>query len=150
MPLVRAIYFSTRPSDRDPQTDLDDITASCLRNNTAVALTGCLLRVGQTYLQCLEGRRRAVNALLDTISRDPRHVDMTITSLEDVDERLFAGWTMAKPDSERVFDLIDRFAVDHVFVPTDHRGSTFKRIFEEVATWLPKSQSSPSLTWDVA
>ena len=45
-------------------------------------------------MQVLEGGRDEVNALYDTIVRDPRHERIVLLHYEEVPERHFAGWTM--------------------------------------------------------
>jgi hypothetical protein len=66
----------------------------CHRNNPGRDLTGMLLHGNGTFLQVLEGEDAIVDALIDTISRDPRHTDMRIVRREPITTRQYADWSM--------------------------------------------------------
>lgn len=64
-------------------------------NNRTIDVTGVLISAGEYFFQILEGEPETVNRLVEKISRDPRHCDVTILSVENAcEERLFTDWNM--------------------------------------------------------
>jgi hypothetical protein len=57
-------------------------------------VTGCLLSGSNSFLQLLEGPRQTIDRLYVTISADSRHKNVVMLTDEDIDERLFASWSM--------------------------------------------------------
>jgi hypothetical protein len=53
-----------------------------------------LLYGNGTFLQVVEGEAAVVDALLDKISRDPRHTGMKILRREAIDARQYPDWSM--------------------------------------------------------
>lgn len=53
-------------------------------------------------MQLLEGGRSAVNATYAKILRDPRHHDVELLLYDEIAERKFASWTMARANLEKV------------------------------------------------
>jgi hypothetical protein len=108
MKLVRLIYASNlvEPLSR---TSIQQILASSLRRNNALAITGYLCVSNAHALQCLEGPRDAVNGLYNLVAADKRHHDVTLLRYVEPWRRLFPVWDMgftpdlsqAAPDSSR-------------------------------------------------
>jgi NADH dehydrogenase FAD-containing subunit/uncharacterized membrane protein YphA (DoxX/SURF4 family)/class 3 adenylate cyclase len=64
-------------------------------NNRKMDVTGTLISVRDYFFQILEGEEATVDQLIEKISRDPRHSDVTILSSETgCEERLFTEWGM--------------------------------------------------------
>lgn len=92
MILTRLVYYSQRnPSER---LNVDDLIASCRRNNARSFITGMLHYNGDHFLQVLEGGRAEVSAIYHRIARDPRHSNIILISSQDVRERMFPTWSM--------------------------------------------------------
>jgi Sensors of blue-light using FAD len=91
--LVRLLYASHATATVTAAV-LDAILAKCREHNPASGITGLLCHGGDVYMQVLEGGRDAVNALYNTIVRDPRHQGIVLLHYAEVPERHFAGWTM--------------------------------------------------------
>jgi hypothetical protein len=72
------------------------------KNNGPREITGMLLYSDGNFLQVLEGPDAAVEQLLETITRDPRHKGMMELLRGDLTERQFPDWTMG---FHRVSDL---------------------------------------------
>lgn len=70
------------------------LVTQCHRNNSGKGLTGMLLHGNGTFLQVLEGEASVVDALLETIGRDPRHTNMKTLRREDINARQYADWSM--------------------------------------------------------
>lgn len=92
MILSQLIYFSEK-RDLGPG-GVAAILDSARRENERRHLTGALI-FNQTYfLQCLEGGRKAITETFSKIAKDPRHDDITLISVHDIDVRDFPDWTM--------------------------------------------------------
>lgn len=92
MALCQLIYCSQK-RDLGPggiQSILDVSRESNLRNE----LTGALLFNQDSFLQVLEGSRQQVTDKFRRIAADPRHGNVMLTAVYDVQERDFPGWTM--------------------------------------------------------
>jgi hypothetical protein len=64
-------------------------------NNRKVDVTGVLICAGDYFFQILEGEETIVDQLLEKISHDHRHNEITILSSEyECEERLFSDWDM--------------------------------------------------------
>jgi hypothetical protein len=77
------------------QAQIAQILASARRNNAAHGVTGALLFSDGCFAQVLEGRREDVEGVFETIQCDPRHCDVTILHLHEVERRSFGAWSMA-------------------------------------------------------
>jgi hypothetical protein len=97
-PLYSLAYFSRNALEgQGPvvQTQIAQILASARRNNAAVEVTGALLFSDGCFAQVLEGRRSDVESVFENIQCDPRHCDVTILHLHEVERRSFGEWSMA-------------------------------------------------------
>lgn len=99
--LVRLLYAS-RAAAAVTQEITDSIMASARRHNPELGITGVLCHGGDVYMQVLEGGRAEVNALYNTIVRDPRHREVMLLYYVEVSERHFAHWTMGQVNLTKV------------------------------------------------
>ena len=90
--LKRVIYVSEKTDSSD--ASLAQIIDSSTKNNPETGVTGCLLSGSNSFLQLLEGPRQRIDSLYVTINADSRHKNVVILTDEDIDERLFASWSM--------------------------------------------------------
>jgi hypothetical protein len=91
--LFRAVYVSAASHDLTDE-ELAAILDVSRRNNAARGVTGALAYHDLAFVQVLEGPEAAVEALLATIARDPRHTEVTVCDRARVDERAFGAWSM--------------------------------------------------------
>ena len=91
--LFRAVYVSAASCDLT-DGELAAILDVSRRNNAARGITGALAYYDRAFVQVLEGPEAAVEALLVTIARDPRHTEVTVCDRARVDERAFGAWSM--------------------------------------------------------
>ena len=91
--LFRAIYVSAASHDLTDGA-LAAILDVSRRNNAAQGVTGALAYHDRAFVQVLEGPEAAVEALLATIARDPRHTSVTVCDRARVDGRAFGAWSM--------------------------------------------------------
>ena len=92
MELHRIIYTS-RPFGFDSAM-LNGILADARRANERDAITGALICRDDIYIQWLEGPRDAVQASVERIKRDDRHLDLKLHVSKPVPERVFGAWAM--------------------------------------------------------
>jgi hypothetical protein len=106
--LFSLAYFSRNSIDGNAETMQDElaaILASARRKNALHGVTGALIFSDGCFAQVLEGAREDVEQVFETIQCDPRHSDVTIMHLHEVEERSFGAWSMA-------FGGIDGVSVD--------------------------------------
>ncbi len=98
------------------QTDEPAAAAAILgvarRRNSAGGVTGALAHSSTWFAQVLEGSLADIESTFGRISRDQRHSDVRVMTVEEVREREFAAWAMAEagraPDA-----LLDHAAAIH-------------------------------------
>ncbi len=107
-PLFSLAYFSHNAIDGTPdemQAAIGNILAAARRNNARHGVTGALIFSDGCFAQVLEGAREEVEAVFETIQCDPRHSDVTILHLHQIEQRSFGDWSMA-------FGGIDGVSID--------------------------------------
>ncbi len=90
----RLIYSSAATAEMG-LSELETMLAQSRARNTLRDVTGVLVYVDGVFLQILEGERDAVGALMEKISRDPRHRDLKVFHEEEIEKRTFGSWRMA-------------------------------------------------------
>lgn len=115
-PLLRLVYLSTATPGNDRDTTEAILQASSIHNPLS-SITGVLCSSVSHFLQVIEGPEREVISLYDRVAKDPRHKDPVLLSIELVNGRLFAGWSMAhiegyRPAAELYRTLLPRRHVD--------------------------------------
>ncbi len=93
MPLIRLIYASVAREDVDFDV-LSNILDHADRANASQHITGALLFTNGHFLQILEGKRAAVNALYLRIAADRRHHTPEILDCTQISARRFGDWSM--------------------------------------------------------
>lgn len=103
--LVRLIYVSIMTVDCDTQA-LEDILKVSRANNAKRLITGMLCYDPAFFMQCIEGPREAINGLYTEISRDKRHMNLTLLEYVDVSQRLFGDWSMGFIPSGQIDKIV--------------------------------------------
>ncbi len=94
MSIYQLVYASR------PRTLFDGLRLAALmyrarEHNAHAGISGVLLYSGEVFVQCLEGDRETVEALMRRIEVDPRHGDIVRLYACEVDcERHFRNWSM--------------------------------------------------------
>lgn len=93
---VSLLYFS-RSNLRLPDEAgaVDAIVATSVSRNRELDVTGALVFTEKHFAQYLEGPAEGVQALMDSIRRDPRHEDVRIIFDKPLHARRFPTWAMA-------------------------------------------------------
>lgn len=110
MPLHTALYEALYVSTIAPSSPISvvaDIAAKSRVKNLAKNITGVLIFDGQRFCQQLEGRQKEVLSLIERISHDPRHTNVTIFHHGPLDERRFKSFSLAFTDVEDM-DVLTR------------------------------------------
>jgi hypothetical protein len=131
--LIRLLYVSTAHKN----VDLDEfraILAQAQTNNEARDLTGVLAFNSKMFLQALEGARDQVNAWYGKLLRDPRHHSVTMLSLQDIEQRKWANWSMGfvAPNSANR-SLMLKYSQSSAFDPYKMPAETALQMLQELA-----------------
>ena len=121
--LISLTYLSRAVQPLDDAA-LGELLAVSRDLNARHEVTGVLLYADGQFVQTLEGRERDVEETMSRIRADPRHRDLDVTLVEEIDTRFFAEWSMGfrplRPEelaevrgytgylSERGADRVDR------------------------------------------
>ncbi|ABI66865.1 BLUF domain protein [Maricaulis maris MCS10] len=96
MLLSRLTFFSRRAwkvgADPAARRVLEDILAAGRRNNPARGITGVLVVDDDMFIQVLEGPRARITETFLRIASDPRHCDLVLAGMAEIDERRFDTW----------------------------------------------------------
>jgi hypothetical protein len=82
-----------------------DILIVSRSRNSQLGITGVLYDDGQHFMQVLEGPRRNVDSVFDSIVNDRRHTDISVIGREARLRRDFSSWTMAFVSQEQLTKL---------------------------------------------
>lgn len=93
--LVRLVYVSSATL----KTRLDRYIAEHIESHAVVynkqhGITGILCYGNGQFLQCIEGSKVEIVALMQKIRADKRHDDIEIPLLQPIDQRMFDDWRM--------------------------------------------------------
>lgn len=91
--LVYASRSVVAPDEADAAAE--DIVRISRTRNLAADVTGCLIFAAGRFAQVLEGEQAAVEEIMASIARDPRHADIVILKQGDQPRRRFEGWSLA-------------------------------------------------------
>jgi hypothetical protein len=73
---------------------LSTLLQQCRDNNRKLGITGMLLYQKETIMQMLEGEKKDVLDLYDTIKKDQRHTGVHTVLEGDIEKRNFENWSM--------------------------------------------------------
>jgi hypothetical protein len=71
---------------------IKDLLVKAKKRNSDMNVTGILFLADDLYMQTLEGPRAALMDLLQRLNRDGRHTQLTITSIEFIETRIYPRW----------------------------------------------------------
>ena len=93
MPLISLAYTSLAALGLQ-SGDLDAIQRTARARNVHDGITGLLIFNGTHFLQIVEGREGAIDALVERLRGDPRHIGFEIRDRHRVAARSFPDWPM--------------------------------------------------------
>lgn len=102
-------YVSTRcfPAIDSPSV-IAAIVGPARARNARLGVTGVLVATEHHFAQSIEGPGAAIDALMRSIERDPRHTDVTVVRRSDLSQRRFARWSLAYQGRSVYFENIIR------------------------------------------
>lgn len=89
--LLRVSYASVATRPHDGRV-FERIAQAAARRNPTLGLSGALLFDGESFLHLLEGPPGPLRALLETVTADPRHTEMTGLIEARAPARRFPRW----------------------------------------------------------
>lgn len=95
--LYKLIYTSSRRPNCDA-TEIENILASCRKNNPSKDVTGVLLHSDHRFIQYLEGDKDEIMRLFEYIKKDERHGGVNLRYYTPIEERIFPSWQMGYKD----------------------------------------------------
>lgn len=136
MHLVRLLYLS-KATNGLGVSGIEALLMSARRHNIQVGISGLLAFNGEYFLQVLEGGRSEVNRLYQRIASDPRHEELFLLQMDEINERLFADWSMAYvPSSKLTRELLLRYGVNDEFRPLQMTNSSCIGLLKALRTQL--------------
>ncbi|HZZ32526.1 MAG TPA: BLUF domain-containing protein [Phenylobacterium sp.] len=95
--MLKSVFYVSVKSTPWPHdgADVVAITETALSRNATLGITGALISTDEHFAQILEGPPPAVDAVMASIFRDPRHWRVTVLEEGDRSERLFPTWSLA-------------------------------------------------------
>ena len=105
--LIFNLVYCSQLSEGVDSSDVDAIIASSRRRNAALGITGILVFGSGVFFQWIEGPKTEVMGLVKLIESDRRHEMMvTLSTDEEVRERIFPSWDMELVDAENIQEVL--------------------------------------------
>ena len=95
--LSQLVYVSNRKPNCTSE-EIENILASCKKNNPPLNITGVLLYSDKKFIQLVEGESDVIMPLYDKIKLDPRHSNTMMISYSPIKQKSFPSWHMATKD----------------------------------------------------
>jgi Sensors of blue-light using FAD len=135
--LSQLVYVSNRASICSDE-EIENILASCKKNNPELEITGVLLYSDTKFIQLVEGEYKTIFDLYDKLKGDPRHHDFYMISCVPIKERAFPSWHMGSKkfsNSEVDFktDILeeDKKIFDQILQGQEENGSAVLHILKK-------------------
>ena len=133
---------STLPPDTSA-SEIDEILSTARSRNEALGVTGALIFTNDNFAQLLEGPGDAIEQVMASIQRDPRHEDVRIVRTDKDVARRLEGWHMAY-DGSSVFIARHVRALAASFVtPSDRHVTRLLDLMISLSD-QPSSQAEPT------
>ncbi len=103
--LSQIVYVSTR-NKNCTDVEIQNILASCQKNNPLLDITGILLYSDTKFIQMVEGEYQVISGLYDKIKLDHRHDQVRMIATSPIKQKSFPSWHMgSKKISESPVDF---------------------------------------------
>lgn len=110
MSQLRSLLYVSRiliPLAERP-AEIDRIVTVSAERNRTLNVTGALIVTKSRFAHVLEGPDSAIEGLMSSIRRDPRHGELAVVFDRAISGRRFDGWSMAySGNAEYVTRLVD-------------------------------------------
>lgn len=138
MSLITLIYGSAAVEPFS-EAELVALLEKAREKNRRLGITGMLLYRDGNFLQVLEGEAEAVDALLETIRRDPRHRGILVFLKRPLPQREFSDWEMGfvnldsvSPEQLPGYSSYLNQPLDSPEFEKDGFAFTFLRVFKQM------------------
>ena len=91
--ILRLTYISCYNTN-NANIEVARILEQARRNNERNGITGALVINESYFLQVIEGSRPIINALLQELVKDKRHLSLRIVECREVEQRRWGKWSM--------------------------------------------------------
>lgn len=92
--MIELVYYSEANHDLSA-VDISNILKTARDFNHENQITGCLLYNNNEFLQILEGEKKVVMDLFESIKKDKRHSNVMLLALDYKNDKMFDEWSMA-------------------------------------------------------
>lgn len=104
---MHQIVYTSTASEDFSSADLKRLLLGARTRNKALGVSGMLVFHDGTFLQALEGEKRAVNEIFASIRSDQRHRDIDVLHRgPGFDQRVFGDWSMGFADFTGAADIL--------------------------------------------
>ena len=109
--MYRLFYVSTASTElQDDEIEL--LVNRAAVNNARLGISGALAFNGLNFAQVLEGERKAVLDLMESIRNDKRHFGVVVVLEGDRRERRWDGWSMTRIEGLEFDPLVETALAD--------------------------------------
>ena len=145
--IIQSVYTSAAVQPM-PKSKLYKILVDSRVSNKLADVTGLLVYVDGTFLQVLEGEQEVVSALLEKISKDPRHTDVKVVYKTGVERRTFNAWQMAyvSPSPKELATwagLSDTTTIDSTLKTLESEPTRFPSVLSKLLLAIPEKDLEP-------
>jgi hypothetical protein len=107
---MHQIVYTSTATEHLSSADLNKLLLGARHRNKTLGVSGMLVFHGGTFLQALEGEKRAVNEIFASILTDPRHSDIEVLHRgPGFDQRVFGDWSMGFADFTGAVTMLKGF-----------------------------------------
>jgi len=118
--MITSLMYFSRVTPGVKPDDIARIFREAHRRNGEIGISGVLYSDGRWFIQVLEGMRHHVSRIFGMISKDTRHVDVTLVSVREVECYQFREWSMGLIRRDTAVDEIVRDVLEaHELSPPD-------------------------------
>jgi hypothetical protein len=150
MQLVRLLYFSRNRLAQfgEPIADrLAELIGAGMAHNQRDRITGLLVYDEKWFVQALEGEAAAVSHSFERILRDPRHGEVTLTTMRPVATRRYGSTPLAAiargEDNAAIFrQYAEGSGFDPRLMPADRLAYLVEALLQDAARCPRKSRSA--------
>lgn len=121
--------------------EMDNMLFQIREKNKRLAITGLLLLIQGKFVQYIEGPEEEIDRVYEKIKIDPRHNELLLLDVGDINERQFKDWSMAfkRIDDKDVESLVGfkDLELDRLFLePTDEKKHPVLKILYNFTNML--------------
>jgi hypothetical protein len=107
---MHQIVYTSAATERFSSADLERLLLGARKRNRMLGVSGMLVFHAGTFLQALEGEKRAVSEIFASISSDPRHGNIDVLHRgPGFDQRIFGDWSLGFADFTGAANILKGF-----------------------------------------